>query len=371
MKIPPFKLERYFAQYEFKVRYLLSPSDCESLALSELLAMAGAESRALWDELRLSYTESQGHPRLRAEISRLYENLLPNQILTAVPEEAIFVLMNTLLRPGDQVIALTPAYQSLYEIAAAIGCQVIPWQIEPISDGWRLDLDWLADHLSTQTRLLVVNFPHNPTGYLPAVDEFQAIIDLVRRSGVYLFCDEMYRGLEYDPSQRLPAAADQYERGISLSGLSKTYALPGLRLGWLAMQDAALQQAVFAFKDYTTICHSAPSEILGIALENGQRIIDRNLAIIRNNLATAGWFFTRHQDIFKWLPPRTGSVAFPRWRGSGSVEEFCQAALDHQGIMIVPGSIFDFPGDYFRIGLGRKIFGEAVMKVESELYGNA
>ena len=160
MKIPPFKLERYFAQYEFKVRYLLSPSDCESLALSELLAMAGAESRALWDELRLSYTESQGHPRLRAEISRLYENLTPNQILTAVPEEAIFVLMNTLLRPGDQVIALTPAYQSLYEIAAAIGCQVIPWQIEPISDGWRLDLDWLADHLSPRTRLLVVNFPH-------------------------------------------------------------------------------------------------------------------------------------------------------------------------------------------------------------------
>jgi len=364
MPLNPFKLERYFAEYEFKVKYLLSPSDCESLSLSELLQLADTDSLKLWEELRLGYTESQGHPDLRAQVARLYPRLSSDGVMIAVPEEAIFIAMHTLLSPGDQVIAVFPAYQSLYEIARAIGCEVTPWRFELGAHGWWLDFDYLESKITGQTRLIVLNFPHNPTGYLPAHSELELIIELARKRGIYIFSDEMYRLLEYEPDMRLPPVASIYERGISLSGLSKAFALPGLRLGWLATQDRALIDRWLAFKDYTTICHSAPSEVLGLmALRAKEAIIHRNLGIIQENLKHAERFFDEHQDLFTWIRPTAGSVAFPKWAGSTPVESFCQNMLDQAGVMIVPGSIFDFPGNHFRIGLGRKNLPDVVERI--------
>src|SRR5512136_1083502 len=141
MQIPPFKLERYFAQYEFKVKYLLSPSDCESLSMNELLQLADPDSLALWNELRLGYTASPGHPILRDQVSRLYQAITPDDVVIAAPEEAIFVAMSALLRPGEHAVSIFPTYQSLYEIARAIGCDVTPWTLELDTNGWRLDLD--------------------------------------------------------------------------------------------------------------------------------------------------------------------------------------------------------------------------------------
>lgn len=133
--LTPFKLERYFARYEFKVQYLLSASDCESLGLRELLALADLDSLARWEQLRLGYTESQGLPALRAEVARLYQTLTPDDVLILTPEEGIFIAMHTLLEPGDHVIAIAPAYQSLSEIARSLGCTVTPWTIAPQGSG--------------------------------------------------------------------------------------------------------------------------------------------------------------------------------------------------------------------------------------------
>ena len=362
MSLAPFRLERYFAQYEFKVKYLLSPSDCESLSMAELLAMASPESLELWQGLRLSYTESQGHPLLRHEVASLYQHISPENVIIAAPEEAIFIAMQTLLKPGDQVVAIAPAYQSLHEIARSIGCEVTDWRLEPGSNAdWRLDLSRLEDSLTTRTRLLVINFPHTPTGYTLSAGELDSLIRLARQHGLYLFSDEMYRLLEYEPATRLPAVCDLYEKGISLSGLSKSFALPGLRIGWLATQASALMESWLAFKDYTTICNSAPSEILGmIALQNKERIIRRNLAIIQDNITGAEEFFGRHEQQFAWFAPKAGSVAFPEWLGHGPVEQFCQEVLEQQGVMIVPGSLFGTSGNHFRIGLGRKNLPEAL-----------
>jgi aspartate/methionine/tyrosine aminotransferase len=370
MQITPFKLERYFAQYEFQVKYLLSPSDCESLSMAELLQSADPDSLALWNELRLGYTESPGHPLLRTEVSRLYQTISPGDVMIAAPEEAIFIVMQALLRPGDHVVSIFPAYQSLYEIARAMGCDVTPWTFELSADGWQLDLSQLERALTERTRLIVINFPHNPTGYLPSSSEFASIVELARKHDVYIFCDEMYRLLEYDPSRRLPAMCDRYEKGISLSGLSKTFALPGLRLGWLVTRDRDLMERCLAFKDYTTICSSAPSEILGIvALRAGDALVARNLAIIQHNLRIAEQFFVEQGGRFVWLRPKAGSIAFPRWTGGTPVEQFCQDVLDQQGVMIVPGSIFDFPGNHFRLGLGRRNFAEALGRVHDYLDG--
>lgn len=365
MPITPFKLERYFARHEFSAKYLLSASDCESLTMAELLQMATPESRELWDSLNLGYTESPGHLLLRTEVAKLHERIAPDQVLIAVPEEAIYIAMRSLLSPGDHVIVLSPCYQSLAEIARWMDCTVTPWLLEPAGDGWQLDLGQLEASVTPRTRLLVLNLPNNPTGYLPARAEFDAIISFAKKHQLPIFSDEMYRLLESDAALRLPSVADVYERGVALCGLSKSFALPGLRIGWLASQDGQLLERCLEFKDYTTICSSAPSEILGIiALQNTARIVQRNCGIIRGNAASAEQFFSKHRDKVSWASPKAGSVAFPRWLGDEPVEQFCQSVLEEHGVFIVPGSLFDFPGNYFRIGLGRKNFGEVLEQLD-------
>jgi len=361
MQITDFKLERYFAAYEFKVRYLLSASDCEALTLAELLAMADPATLDLWRDLSLGYTESQGHPLLREEVARFYSGIAPDETLIAAPEELIFIAMNVLLAPGDHVIATFPGYQSLYEVAGALGATVTRWALRPSASGWQLDLAALERSITPRTRLLVINFPHNPTGHLPSAAELEAIIAVARRHNLHIFSDEMYRLLEHDPAARLPSVADLVDRGIALSGLSKSFALPGLRIGWLATNDRDFLARAAAFKDYTTICNSAPSEVLGImALRSRERIVARNLAIIRSNLALAEQFFAAHSGAFRWLPPQAGSVAFPQLTGATPVTDFCRDVLDAKSLMVLPSDVFDFGGNHFRIGLGRRNFGEAL-----------
>jgi aspartate/methionine/tyrosine aminotransferase len=360
MQIQPFQLERFFARHEFSARSLLSSSDCESLAVQDLLTLADDEMRGLWGSLRLGYTESAGHPLLRAEIGGLYTHIPPAGVLCAAPEEAIFIAMNQLLRAGDRVVVVWPAYQSLFAVAQAIGCEVTPWPIQVEEGRWRVDLDQLKAILPG-ARLLVLNFPHNPTGFLPERALFEAVIELAEREGVLVFSDEMYRLLEYDLDTRLPAACDLSAHAISLSGLSKSFGLPGLRTGWLACQDASLMAGFQAFKDYTTICASAPGEILSIiALRARAPILARCREIVLRNLGLAAEFFTARPDLFAWLPPDGGSVAFPAWLGSELVEAFCAAAVEQHGLMIVPSVEFGVPGNHFRVGLGRQDFPDAL-----------
>jgi aspartate/methionine/tyrosine aminotransferase len=369
-ELRPFALERYFAAYEFAVDFLLSASDCEALSLSALVEGADAETRGLWEHLSLAYTESQGHPLLRAEIAKLYETIDPGEVLTAVPEEAIFLLMHALLRPGDHVVAMFPAYQSLYALAEGLGCRVTRWPLRAESGKWVLDMDALAESLTDDTRLIVINFPHNPTGFLPPREQFEAIIGMARERGIYVFSDEMYRLLEYSPDDTLPAGCDLYERAVSLSGLSKTFSLPGLRLGWLATHDRALLAACGAFKDYTTICGSAPSEILGImGLRERDQIIATNRALIAENVNAVNALLARHRDRLAWRPPQAGSVAVGQLLAGGPIEDFCRGLLAQENTMLLPGSVFEMAGDCFRLGLGRRNFKEGLARLERYLEG--
>jgi aspartate/methionine/tyrosine aminotransferase len=371
MPFRPFALERYFAEHEFAVEHILSASDPESLSLAELLTLSDAESLQLWQDLKLGYTESQGHSLLRAEIARLYASIAARDVLVAVPEEAIFIAMHCLLRPGDHVVATFPAYQSLYEVAAGLGCEVTRWPLREDGEHWRLDEAELEASLRPETRLIVVNFPHNPTGYLPPRAFFERVIALAARRGLYLFSDEMYRLLEYEPALRLPAACDLYERAVSLSGLSKSFALPGLRLGWLASRDAELLAACAAFKDYTTICASAPSEILGfMALRAREVILARNRALITANLALAADFFARHAGRFVWLPPQAGSVCLPRLRDGRASADLSEGLLHARNVLLLPGNVFEYGPEYFRLGLGRADFPQGLAQLEDYLAGH-
>lgn len=365
LPIQPFKLERYFAKYEFSTRYLLSSSDCESVTQTELVSMADPASRELWENLWLGYTESPGHPELRAEIARTYQHVPAENIVVAAPEELILIAMHSLLRAGDHVVCVAPAYQSLYEVARSIGCEVELLYLQAGENGWRLDVEAVQRSLKPNTRLLVLNFPHNPTGHLITLAEQAALVEMARAHGLYVFSDEMYRGLELNPNARLPAWADVYERAVSLSGLSKAHGLPGLRVGWLATQAAELPGRWLALKDYTTICNSAPSEVLGlIALRAAEKLVARNLGIVRANVVAVETLLARYPQQIRWIAPLGGSIAFVQWLAPAPLEKFCERALRERGVMIVPGEVFDYAGPYFRVGLGRKNLPEVLQAVE-------
>lgn len=259
MRFGDFKLERYFGEWEFSARILLGSSDPESMRLPELLALADADGRRRFEELWLGYTESAGLPALREAVAGRYAACQPGDILVfSAPEEAIFHVAAAVLEPRDHMVGITPAYQSSYEIPRALGAEVT---LVPLREdrGWALDLDELAARLTSRTKLIYVNFPHNPTGAMISPAGQRRLAELADSCGAWLFSDEVYRGLEFDPADRLPAAADLYPRAVSLGGLSKAYGLPGVRLGWTACRDAGLNQRLLEAKDFTTICAAAPA----------------------------------------------------------------------------------------------------------------
>lgn len=365
MRLAEFKLERYFARYEFDTPFLLSSSDIEPYTLPELLELADPDMLDLWRNLSLGYTESAGNPLLRAAIAELYENVSPDEVLVCSgAEEAILALSNVLLGAGDHAVVVLPAYQSLYEVARATGAEVTPVGLLS-EEGWQLDLARLQTTLRPTTRLLVVNFPHNPTGALPTPDQFRTAVELARECKAYVLSDEVYRGLEYDPGDRLPAAVELYERGISLGVMSKAWALAGLRIGWIVTHDADLLHRLAAFKDYTTICNSAPSEALAlIALRAASRVMERNFALLRENLAHVEAFFARWPDAYEWVRPRAGCIAFPRLMLPVPIEEFCSGLLESERVMLLPGTVYEHEGNFFRLGWGRRNLPEALARLD-------
>jgi aspartate/methionine/tyrosine aminotransferase len=354
MKIEPFALERFFAKHEFSARYLLSSSDCEAVSMQDLLALANPTLMKHWEELKLGYTETHGHPLLRKTIAEIYDGIDSDDIIVLAPEEGIFLLMHAILEPGDHVVVTFPGYQSLYEVCRSIGCQVSTWEPDE-KKGWHFDLRQLEAKLRSDTRIVVVNFPHNPTGAVPSRDDFVALIGLLKDRGIFMFSDEMYRFLEIEPESTLPSACELYQKAFSLFGLSKTFGMPGLRIGWLASHDQETLSQVSILKDYTTICSSAPSEVLAIiALQNMDVIIDQQLALVHRNLKTLSEFFRHYQEFFDWNQPAGGSICFPRILNIPDTYDFCEQLVKDTGIMLAPSRILQFGDHHVRIGFGRQ-----------------
>jgi len=369
--IRPFALERYFSRYEFTARHLLSSSDCDGLTMAELLSWADDELRSLWEGLSLGYTEPEGHPLLRREIAGLYEGVAPDEVLEFVPEEGIFAAMNCLVRSGERVVCTYPGYQSLHEVATALGADLARWTPRE-EEGWRFDPEDLAELVDERTSLVVVNFPHNPTGWLPSRDDFRRIVEIADDAGAHLFCDEMYRFLEQDPADRLPSGVELYERAVCLFGMSKTYGLAGLRVGWLVTHDDALRDALQSFKDYLTICGSAPSELLAvIGLRNHDRIVRRHVTRIMQNLDAVEHFVAAHADRFELTRPRAGSVCFPRLLGPTGADELARHLVEERDVMVGPSAVFGYGDRHIRIGLGRRSLPEVLAVVDDYLAGTA
>ncbi len=358
MKLDEFALERFFARWEFAVRHLLCASDVEGWPMADLLALADDDARDRWDRLTLGYTEAPGDPRLRAEIASLYAGLEADDVLVfSGAEEAIFVLANVLFGPGDHAVVTWPGYQSLYEVARAAGADVSLHELRE-ADGWDLDVDRFVDTFRPATRVAIVNAPHNPTGMLPTQGAWGALGEACQSRGIRLVADEVYRFLEHDGRAPLPAGAELAPAFVSIGVLSKSFALAGLRIGWLASRDRDLLTRCAAFKDYTTICAAAPSEILAlIALRARETVLTRSRSIVSANLDAFDAFLTARPGFATWVRPKGGSTGFPRLadglaRDTG-IDQFAAELVEAEGVLLLPGSAFGHRGDHFRVGLGR------------------
>lgn len=353
MRIEPFKLERYFAKYEFSAKYMLSSSDCDGFYMNDILRLATEDELSLWQNLQLGYTESQGLPMLREEISTLYQNVSQDQVLVLAPEEGIFIALNCILSKDDHVICIAPSYQSLHQVVESIGCKTTYWLPNEEKD-WRFDPIDIEMLIRPETKLIIINFPHNPTGYIPPVQDYLRVIEIASEKNIFILSDEMYRFLEYEQGLRLPSASDLYQNAVSLFGLSKTFGLAGLRLGWLTTQNEQLMERMVAYKDYTTICSSAPSEILGlIGLRHREKLIDANLRKIKSNLIMLNSFINKHSSIFSWSKPSAGTIGFVKINLPVSSFDFCEKVVKETGIMIVPSEVFDYGDKHIRLGFGR------------------
>jgi aspartate/methionine/tyrosine aminotransferase len=371
--LPDFRLEVHFSRWEFVARHNLTASDAQTMTVSELLALGSDEDRAAFDDLALGYVPTRGSDRLRAAIASTYATCGPEDVLAfAGAEEAMFWALQLLAEPGEHMVVTVPNYQALETVPRAAGIEVTGVLLDE-RDDWRLHLDAVEAALRPTTRVVAVNFPNNPTGAVPDAETFAALVELCEERGMRLFSDEVYRGLELDPARTLPQAADLSPTALSLNVLSKSYGLPGLRIGWLACRDHAVLERLERHKHYTSICNAGPSELLGaIALGAGAQVQARNRAIIAENLPQFDAFFARHAELFEWAPPQGGCVAFPRYLGPEGVEEMCCELLERQSVFLLPASIYrsdlaPVPEDRLRIGVGRHDPGPALAAFDAYL----
>ncbi|MEM6482259.1 MAG: pyridoxal phosphate-dependent aminotransferase [Pseudomonadota bacterium] len=370
--LPDFRLETHFSRWEFNAKYHLCASDAESMSLSDLLAFASDADQTAFENMSLGYTETFGAPDLREAIAATYRRQTSDNILCfAGASEGIFAANHAILEPGDHAIVVTPNYQSHETLPLAIGSATgVPLDA---TEGWQLDVDRVVAAVRPETRLVTINFPHNPTGAILSPDRYEALIALCRHHGLYLLHDEIFHGLGPSGAAHLPFAADIYERGLSLGVMSKAYGLPGLRIGWIACQDKALLSRLERLKHYLSICNSGPSERLAlIGLKARDAILARNCEIVDENLPLWEAFFAHHSALFDWQPPQGSCMAFPRYKGPNGVEAFAHDLVENCGVLLLPASIYcselgDTPKDRFRIGLGRRGLSEGLAAMNAHL----
>jgi len=368
-----FELETFFSTWEFTARHNMTASDMESMSLADLLSLADPHDSKELLELRLGYTQTWGADDLRKLIAGTYDSLGAEHVLClAGAGEGIYAAMRVLLTPQDHTIMIVPNYQSAETIALEV-CEVTGVALHEARN-WQLDIAEVEAAIRPNTKLVSINFPHNPTGALMAHDDLAALVELCRKHDLYLFSDEVYRGVELDAADRMPQVADIYEKGISLNVMSKAYGMPGLRIGWVASKNTDVLQKIERYKHYLSICNSGPSERLAvIALEHRDTILDRNRAIVRENVVKLEALFNDFPGLFEWQRPKGGCVAFPKYTGPDGVEEFCKSLLKDSGVLLLPASVYksellDTPVDNFRIGFGRgAVFAEGLEAMRSHL----
>ena len=351
MKIRPFAVEEWMNAYEESARYNIAETCVDSVSVRELLQLCGIDERVFLDKLcdrRLTYGDILGAPALKQGICRLYRTLQMDEVVTTHGAAgANHHLFYSLVEPGDRVISVMPTYQQLYSIPESLGADVLPLLLR-LENGWLPDLDELRSIAAGGVKMICINNPNNPTGALMDEGLLKEIIEIARGAGAYLMCDEVYRHLTQEDGWS-PSVVDLYEKGISVSGMSKVFSMAGLRLGWIATHDAAAMRSILSHRDYDHIsCGMLDEALAAAALEHADAILSRNRHIVRENLGILDAWIQSEPHV-SYVKPQAGTTALVNYDFDMPSYDFCRRMFEETGAFVTPGDCFEQPRS-MRIG---------------------
>jgi aspartate/methionine/tyrosine aminotransferase len=351
MDIKAFAVEEWMNAYETSAAYNIAETCVDSLTLEELVTLDGTNPdeffRSLYNK-KLTYGHIEGSPEFRQLVAGLYASIEPHNVLVMNGGiGANFLVFYSLVQSGDHVVAVHPTYQQIYEVPKSFGATVDLLKLRP-ENNFLPDLDELRSLVRSNTKLICINNPNNPSGAVMERDTLEQIVEIARSCGAYVLCDEVYRNLLQEDDADVPSIADLYEKGISTSSVSKALSLAGLRLGWIAAPQEVIAECM-KHRDYTTISCGMLDDILAVhALKNYDNILKRNRKIVRDNLAILDEWM-KNEPSFSYVKPRAGTTALLKYDLPVPSVTFCTGLLANTGAFLTPGSCFDMEG-YVRIG---------------------
>ncbi|MCV6639057.1 capreomycidine synthase [Candidatus Albibeggiatoa sp. nov. NOAA] len=345
--IAPALLEYWLREYYFDAQYDLSSSGVEDFSVAELKQLIGLDLNS-FNDLVFHDSPALGSEPLRHAIAKHYNGSAQNVMVGNGSSEVIFLLMNALLKAGDEIVVVEPCYPALRQIAASIGCEVKDWNLH-FEDQFEPDLNRLASLLTDKTKMVVINFPHNPTGASLSHQQQQELVDLVSKTDAYLVWDAVF--VDINHAEPLQDFHQLYEKTISIGTLSKAYGLPGIRVGWAFAPDEVLKQCVH-WRDYITICLSPLID--GIAthvMQHAKTLIDLRQQQAETNLSIVSAWMNAHQDYVQWIPSKGGVSSFPRFTQVDDIETFCRDLMEQENVLLAPGTCFGHQ-QHVRLGFG-------------------
>ena len=343
MKIKPFAVEEWMNAYEEGARFNIAETCVDSVSVDELFALTGEDKDAFWRSFaarRLTYGDIEGAPALREGICGLYKTLKPHEVVTthgaAGANHHVFY---SLVEPGDRVISIMPSYQQLTSIPESFGADLHVMHLKK-ERGYLPDLDELRALCVPGTKLICVNNPNNPTGSLMSEELLQGIVEIAKSVDAWVLCDEVYRHLTQDDTWSV-SIVDLYEKGISVSSMSKVFSLAGLRLGWIATHDENLRRALLSHRDYDLIsCGMFDEALATVALRNADKVLERNRGIVRENLAILDKWVQSEPRI-SYVKPQCGTTALVYYDYDLDSVEFCTRMYHETGAFVTPGACFE------------------------------
>jgi len=354
MRLEQFAMERMQSTYENQVEYNLSESGVQPLRLRDLLDDDASRHELMNAALR--YSQSNGTLPLRSAIAAIYPGTTADHVqVTNGGSEANYIATWNLVEPGDEVVMMVPNYMQTWGLARAFGATIRDWPLVESPGGWRVDIAALDRLVSPRSKLIVICNPNNPTGARFEAADLDAIASIASRHGAWVLSDEIYRGAELD-GRETPSMWGRHDRVIVTSGLSKAYALPGLRIGWV-VAPPPLVASLWSYHDYTTISPGALSDILArraLEPERRAKILARTRRILNTNFPLMADWLRSHGDRFSYVPPDAGAIVYVRYSHAINSTALVNRLRQEKSVLIVPGDHFGMDG-YLRIGFGEEV----------------
>lgn len=345
MKIKPFAVEEWMNAYEEGARFNIAETCVDSVSLDELFSLTGQNRDAFlhaFSARRLTYGSIEGAPAFKEGVCKLYKTVSPEHIVpTHGAAGANHHIFYSLLEPGDRVVSIMPTYQQLYSIPESFGADVQLLHLRQEND-YLPDLDELRRLVTPETKMICINNPNNPTGALMSTELLREIVEIAKSVGAYILCDEVYRHLT-QTGEWCESIADLYDKGVSVSSMSKVFSLAGLRLGWIATRDMDVVKACLSHRDYDLIsCGMFDEAVAAVALEHSEKLLERNRAIVRENLAILdAW--VKSEPALTYTKPMAGTTALVYYNYDVPSYEFCERMYRETGAFVTPGDCFEQP----------------------------